>query len=196
MIWHSLAHGCCTFLNFYSDLMYTFLILFLIYFLWFHFAVSYVNQQLLTCVSCTRHNVCHCLLPVFYGTTFCIFINDCKCWYDNKMYISHVNVTEHRLEWKDRLYFKVWGNADKSLWETMSYRFWHTYFVQYTPPWVEHTSYSSALASLNYLGKMLKVGLQTIHRLQTWHPQWSKILSPADVFQSLGTIGSLKGPDS
>jgi len=42
---------------------------------------------------------------------------------------------------------------------------------------------------------MLKVGLQTIHMLQTWHPQWSKILFPADVFQSLGITGSLKGLD-
>jgi hypothetical protein len=42
---------------------------------------------------------------------------------------------------------------------------------------------------------MLTVGLQTSLMQQTWHSQWSKIVSPSDVFLSLGRSVSLMGPD-
>ena len=48
---------------------------------------------------------------------------------------------------------------------------WHILFIQYTPPWVQHTSYSAAPASLNHPDRILKTGPQTIHLHHTYqHP--------------------------
>lgn len=47
----------------------------------------------------------------------------------------------------------------------------HIYFIHYTPPWVQHTSYSAAPASLTHSDRILKVGLQTSYLHQTYqHP--------------------------
>jgi hypothetical protein len=44
-------------------------------------------------------------------------------------------------------------------------------FDTYTPPWVQHTSYSAAAASLNHPDRILKVRLQMSHLHQTYeHP--------------------------